>query len=235
MIGYAGVANNLAAALGPIVGFAAYGLFGYRGMFLASLAVVIVTLILALAIRDPHLAPEASEARRSWIETISVPESLLPAVTLSFLTFCMGGVFSFIPLYALELGMENPALYFTVNATALLLVRPVAGRVSDRVSRRAVILPGYALNIAGMLLLGLAHSSSSLVLLAGVINGLGFGAAHPALMAMAVDKVPPGDGASLWPSSRSSSIWAWASGQWPWVHCWTRPTTIIPLCSWPRR
>jgi MFS family permease len=55
------------------------------------------------------------------------------------------------------------------------------------VSRRAVILPGLILNAAGILLLAFATSASWLMV-AAVIAGFGTGAAHPALMTLAVDQ-----------------------------------------------
>jgi MFS family permease len=68
-----------------------------------------------------------------------------------------------------------------------LIVRPVAGPLSDRISRRAVILPGLFLNFTSIVLLVLADSPA-LLMAAAVVGGLGTGAAQPALMTVAVDQ-----------------------------------------------
>ena len=93
------------------------------------------------------------------------------------------------PLYAIEKGLGNPGLYFAVYAICLLVSRPMAGRLSDRISRRAIILPAYGLYLLGTLVLALAPNPLAL-LIAAMLNGLGFGAAQPALMTLAVDRVP---------------------------------------------
>jgi MFS family permease len=83
--------------------------------------------------------------------------------------------------------MSNPGIWFGVYAACILLSRPIAGPLSDRISRRAVILPGLILNIAGILLLAMATSPNWLTA-AAVVSGFGTGAAQPALMTVAVDQ-----------------------------------------------
>lgn len=190
LIGYASMANNLAAALGPIVGFAIFYRFGYDGTFLATFIICLSSLLAASRIREPKLLASELRVRKSWIETLAVLETLLPATTIGFLSFCLGGVVTFLPLYALERGLRNPGIWFTVYAVCLLISRPIAGPLSDRISRRAVILPGFILSLSGMILLALARSPVWLIL-AAIIMGLGFGAAQPALMTLAVDQTSP--------------------------------------------
>jgi MFS family permease len=83
--------------------------------------------------------------------------------------------------------MTNPGIWFAVYAGFVLASRPIAGPISDRVSRRAVIIPGLILNLAGICLLALSFAPSWLML-AAAIAGLGTGAAQPALMTVAVDR-----------------------------------------------
>jgi MFS family permease len=116
-----------------------------------------------------------------------VKESLDPAVGVAFLSFGHGGILTFLPIHALNIGVTNPGIWFGVYAACILLSRPIAGPISDKVSRRAVILPGLILNAAGILLLAFATSATWLMV-AAVIAGFGTGAAQPALMTLAVDQ-----------------------------------------------
>ncbi len=189
MIAYAGLASNVGGALGPIAGFAAYERFGFHGMFLSVLGVVVFSFLFALPIKEP-LRPISHEGhRRSWLEIFMVKESLLPAVIMAFIAFGHAGVSTYIPLYMLQKNFGNPAYYFAVEAAFVLLSRPIAGPLSDRFSRRAVILPGYTLHLLGLVLVALAPSTS-ILLVGAAINGMGFGSAHPALMTLAIDWVP---------------------------------------------
>ena len=189
VIAYAGLASNLGAALGPIAGFAAYERFGFHGMFLTVFGVISLSLPFSIPINDPHVPSPHERRRRSWLQLLFVRESLLPAVTMTFIAFGHSGTSTFIPLYVLQNDLGNPALFFAVEAVSVLLSRPIAGPLSDRFSRRAVILPGQILQIIGLILVALAPSAS-ILLVAAAINGLGVAFAHPALMALAIDRVP---------------------------------------------
>lgn len=189
LIGYAGMASNLAAAMGPIVGFAMFRQYGYRGMFLTAFVTVLSSLLAATRIQEPKLEPVAPHSRK-WSETFTIPESLPSATTAAFLSFGHAGIGTFLPLYALERGLENPGIWFALYAAGLLLSRPLAGRISDRVSRRAVVLPGFALNLAGIIWLAFAPSPFWL-LASAPITGIGYGAAHATLMTETIDRASP--------------------------------------------
>jgi len=87
--------------------------------------------------------------------------------------------------------MTNPGLFFTVWAIMLIVVRPLAGWLSDRYGRLAVVMPGLILVVAGAWLLSMSSSVSVLFAVA-VLCGLGFGSVHPALMALLTDRVEVG-------------------------------------------
>jgi MFS family permease len=190
MIAYAGLASNVGGALGPIAGFAAYYRYGFHGMFLVVLGVILLSLIFALPIKEPHREIERDGGRRSWWELLFVRESFLPGAIMGFLAFGHAGISTYIPLFVLQEQLGNPAYYFAVEAGFVIICRPIAGPLSDRFSRHAVIIPGLILQIVGLLLVAFS-SSMTMLLVAAAINGLGFGSAHPGLMTLAIDWVPP--------------------------------------------
>ena len=187
LMGYAGMASSLASALGPVLGFALFHRFDYSGVFIGACALLIVSFIFAVPVAEPKRpATEPYKAAR-WIDNLMVRESLDPAIGVAFLSFGHGGILTFLPIHALKLGMANPGIWFGVYAACILLSRPIAGPVSDRVSRRAVIIPGLILNLAGIAMLAFATSSYGLMA-AAIVGGFGTGAAQPALMTQAVDR-----------------------------------------------
>lgn len=190
LIGYAAMASSLGGAIGPIVGFAMLGRFGYGGVFVSAAALLCLSLVTAWPIHEPKTTAPESLKQQSWLDAIAVRDSLLPAIVVTFVCFGLGGVLTFLPIHALKLGLENPGIWFAVYAVCLLLSRPLAGPLSDRISRRAVILPGLALHFLGILVLAIASSPTGLIV-AAVISGFGFGAGQPALMTLAVDQTSP--------------------------------------------
>jgi MFS family permease len=187
LIGYAAMASSLGGAIGPVAGFALLDRYDYPGVFLGSAALLVVSLFLGLLVPEPSRAPAAPREEFRWIDLFLIPETLLPAIAVAFLSFGHGGIFTFLPIHALKLGLENPGLWFGLYALCLLLSRPVAGPLSDRISRRAVIIPGLILNLAGISMLALA-SSPGWLMAAAVVGGFGTGAAQPALMTVAIDQ-----------------------------------------------
>jgi MFS family permease len=187
LLGYAGMASSLASALGPVLGFALYHRFQFPGVFLGASAVLILSFLFALPVSEPQ-RPQATRPKSDrWLDNIMVKESIDPAIGVAFLSFGHGGILTFLPIHALQIGLANPGIWFGVYAVCILLSRPIAGPISDKVSRQAVVIPGLILNLAGILLLAFATSSNGLMA-AAIIGGFGTGAAQPALMTLAVDQ-----------------------------------------------
>jgi MFS family permease len=187
MMGYAGMASSLAGALGPVLGFALFHRFDYVGVFLGAGVLLAVGLIAALPIAEPPRGAPAPHKSTRWLDTLVVRETLHPAIAIAFLSFGHGGILTFLPIQALKIGLANPGIWFGVYAACILLSRPIAGPLSDRISRRAVILPGLILNIAGIIILAVADAPNDLMA-AAIVGGFGTGAAQPALMTVAVDQ-----------------------------------------------
>ena len=190
MMGYAGLASSLASALGPVLGFALFQRFDYPGAFFGAGALLGLGFIAALPLKEPKKVTILRRKPTHWRDTIAVKETLHPAIAVAFLSFGHGGILTFLPIQALKLGLANPGIWFGVYAACILLSRPIAGPLSDRISRRAVILPGLILNIAGILLLAMATSPNGLMA-AAIMGGFGTGAAQPALTTVAVDQSAP--------------------------------------------
>lgn len=189
LIGYAGMASSLAGALGPVAGFAIFDGFGYPGVFMGAGVLLIGSFFLGFMVSEPKNVL-SEEKIAHWTEALAVRETLLPAVVVAFLAFGQGGTLTFLPIQAIKLGIENPGLWFGLYALCLLITRPIAGPLSDRISRRAVIVPGLVLHLISFLLLALA-SSPIWLWAAAILGGFGVGAAQPALMAVAVDETSP--------------------------------------------
>ncbi|MGH7796530.1 MAG: MFS transporter [Candidatus Binatia bacterium] len=187
MMGYAGMASSLAAALGPVLGFTLFHRFDYPGIFFGAGALLALSFIASLPVTEPKRGEPVQRKSSHWLDTIAVKETIHPAIAVAFLSFGHGGILTFLPIHALKLGLSNPGIWFAVYAACILLSRPIAGPLSDRISRRAVILPGLILNIAGILLLA-AATSPNWLLAAAILAGFGTGAAQPALMTVAVDQ-----------------------------------------------
>jgi len=188
-MGYYGVFSNLAMAIGPAAGVFLMRGQGFGLLFAASAAMSLLAFATTVPIREqpPASRPSQTGPRQSMIER----SSLFPSLVLGLMAMGYGVIVSFLPLYAAKLGIANPGVFFTAYAITLVLARPAAGKLSDRFGRATVIVPGLALVALALAALAFARTQSGLVAIA-ILFGLGFAAVYPALMALVVDRAPPG-------------------------------------------
>lgn len=189
-IGIFGTFTTMAVALSPAVSTFVMRSSGFPALFAMSAVLASITLVLSFLVKEPPRRVEAS-ASSPWLN----PRALLPASCIFAITLTYGALISFLPGRAPRMGLENVGLFFTVFAISSLLVRALAGSFSDRLGRVPVILPALFLVAAAMLLLGQSHGPA-MVLGMAFLYGLGYGSAHPTIMALAVDRAGPGERAS---------------------------------------
>jgi MFS family permease len=203
-MGIYGLASAAALTVGPYAGGELMRRGGFAATFLASTAIEGAALLLAWALpetrpvtrdRPVELRPRGESALprgrlarfwQRWFSTAALyPSGLVLALYISY-----GGIATLLPLFAERRHLGNPGLFYTVFALVSLAVRSPAGRLSDRLGRRAVIAPALAFAGLGLILLGQARSRTLFLGAAG-LYGLGFGAGSPALLAMTADRVRP--------------------------------------------
>ena len=102
---------------------------------------------------------------------------------------CYGVVITFLPLFAPSRGIEDFGIFFSVYAVSTVVSRAVAGKLSDRIGRKKVIVPFMLVMAAAMIFLAQVTSVWELAL-AGALFGFGLGAYFPVLNALVVDHTP---------------------------------------------
>ena len=98
-----------------------------------------------------------------------------------------GAIVSFLPLFVQYHNLGNAGLFFTVYSIVVVVLRPFSGRLSDRFGRPTVIIPGMFFLAVSMAVLAYTTSMAGLLWTA-VLQGIGFGAVHPAIMAWIIDR-----------------------------------------------
>lgn len=188
-MGIFGMASNVAMAIGPVLSIILLQAYDFPIIFAIGAGIALVSLLLALPISETiSLHPKTPIFSR---------EALFPSTLMFTIALTYGSIVSFLSLFAQKQGIENAGIFFTVFAVTLILVRALAGKLSDKKGRKFVILPGMILITCGLLVLSTAISLS-VFLIAALLYGLGFGFVHPSLLALLVDSVSEeGRGAAM--------------------------------------
>ena len=188
MLGFLGAGAQLAMAVGPIAGVGLMRHFGFRVVFGVSGLIALTVLVFVAAVGETL----KERTQRPFRLVSSFRRSALFPALISFCLLATFGVqLAFLPIWAEARGM-NPGAFFLALALVVAVVRGPGGGLSDRLGRPLVVAAGLTFAGAGLTTLAFTGSLAGL-LGAGLLFGLGFGSAHPALMAWSVDGVEEGD------------------------------------------
>jgi MFS family permease len=190
-LGYFAMSMNLAVVVGPFLSLALIRWIPYTSLFMGLAWVIVIGLLCSLGIQvTEDEVVDANVSRRLTFKDL-IEVKAIPIALVGFLTsFAYSGIMSFISVYAKSVGLfESVSLFFVVFAAAMLLSRPYTGRLFDRSGPNAVIYPSLIIFAVGLVLLSVTHSVL-LLLVAGTLIGLGYGALLPSFQTMSIQAAP---------------------------------------------
>lgn len=189
-MGYFGLTSTVSMAIAPAIGLGLAGYSGYRLLFAAAVGMAGLAFLSSWMVKTSAVPENTSGVKVSGFWSNLIEKSALPAAWVMFcLSTVYGALLSYISLFAVERGISNVGLFFTATAFSMLLTRPVAGRWADSGGTRQVLLIGHLAIAAGMITTGHSHTITGFIL-AGIMNGLGFGTCMTVLQAQAVMRAP---------------------------------------------
>ncbi len=185
-IAYWGLSSVAAIAVAPTIGFWIYRHgWGWLCAEAAALNLLMCGIAIALKEHEPAPAPHAhAEGLLEW-------RVLVLSGTLFLYSYAYGGITSFAAMYADANHVTPKGIYLTTLALVILVTRPVAGRLGDRLGHRRVFLPCLLLISLGLGLLAAGGTRASMIVSAAVF-GLGFGTAYPVYVGYVMRDVSPG-------------------------------------------
>ncbi|AEG60846.1 MFS transporter [Desulforamulus ruminis] len=188
-LGYYGLSNTLAMALGPSAGLLILDRTSFSMLFIAGFIIAVAGLLASQGIAYRHEVKGKIRSKLSFSDFFE-PKVYSLSWIMFFTAVVYGGIVSFITLLGKKIGVGNPGIYFLIYALTLLLVRPYAGKTFDRKGPLPIMAAGFvAIALAFVLLF--AARGEWLFSASAVAMGIGFGIVHPTAMAMAINRVEP--------------------------------------------
>jgi len=184
-IGWFGISTILTHAISPVLGEEIILRYGFQTMFGVGAVLGAAAFVMSCFIPKP---PDFVMHPRS-VE-IDPRDARRAVGTASFAMLCYGVGFgatqTFVPLlmHHYEIGRVGP--FFTAWSLAAVSVRAGFGRVSDRLGRRAVLVPAMVALTIAVGLLSVARSMPMVVAI-GAVFGLGHGMLYPTMNAWVAD------------------------------------------------
>ena len=192
-IGLSAAAIPVSLMIAPIIGASLLESQGFVPLFVLSASVAALSLLTAFFIAEPQSTDRNDnsdeEGEGSFFPVLCLRSVWVPSVAMGVMAVAYSSLLTFLPLFAIQRGIDNPGLFFTAYGLTLIAAQVLAGRVSDWVGRVRVIVPAMVLLALAFPVLASVRSFPSLLGVA-VLCALGFGGAQVNLNALMVDRVP---------------------------------------------
>ena len=184
-IGYLGLGQIIASAIGPGVGVSIMNQFGIRYSFFISAAFAAAGIIPLLLFPNQ----QAGKRKTFVLEPgdIFCREALNNACISGIYSFGNGVISSFLVLFALTKGIRDVSIYFTVCAVFLFVVRPLTGKIADKIPVSYIVYPGLVMSMLSMVILANAEHMAG-ILASAVIRSIAQGAVQQVLQAECIQK-----------------------------------------------
>lgn len=187
-LGYYGIAMNLAIVAGPFIVLSLQPFVAARVIFLVLGVVMVIGFFCAFFVKIADEQQSAPSEKRMLTLNDFLEKKSMPIASVGLLiSFAYASIVSFISVYAESLGLIQAAsFFFVVYAIAMLLVRPITGRIFDAYGPNVVIIPSCIIFAIG--LFSLANTGSAWMLLfSGALIGLGYGTLLPSFQSLAIE------------------------------------------------
>jgi MFS family permease len=179
-------------SIAPFLGGFLISLASFNAVYIACAISGVLALGAGLLLRDDDSTPAAKKERPPfWASLASVLSDrgimLVSGIEAAqYLVF--GAIEAFIALYAASLGIPawQIGVILGVQLVSIVFAKPLMGRVSDRIGRKQVIIPGLLVGAASVALLPLASNFIGLSMLS-LLFGIGFATVTSSTAALVAD------------------------------------------------
>jgi MFS family permease len=187
-MGILGMFGSLGMAAGPAIGSWIAMNFGYDWMFYASS--VFALLSIAVVMKMPETLLVRERFRWSLLKLkgkdILEPRAFPPSIAVMLTAFSFGTVLTLIPDLSKHMGIENKGLFFSIFTISSLLVRLIAGKLSDLYGRVPILMLGCMVYGFTMITIGMS-TELWIFYLASFTFGIAAGLSAPTIFAWTID------------------------------------------------
>lgn len=190
-IAYFSLATILGTAFGPFLALLIEQHYSYTILFWLEFVTGVVALIASFLIDAKKVTIKATSTNKKFnLKTLIEPKVLGISLNLGFVTFGYAALQSELDFYASDLNLVTFASYFfLVYALAILVSRPLVGRLMDNKNENYVVYPALIILAIGLFIFG-KMSNGWMMLLAAILIGFGFGNFQSAVQSTTTQMVP---------------------------------------------
>ncbi|MGH2677239.1 MAG: MFS transporter [Actinomycetota bacterium] len=184
-VSFFSLALYVGIGIGPVIGEALMESVGFTATWLVAGGFAVLAAVLTLGVPEtrPEGEPPAEPAG------LIHPAALRPGTALLASVWGMSGFFAFVPLYALDIGLEGSRFVFLLYSAIVVAIRSFGARIPDIIGPVVASRSALATSTVGLAVVALWSSPAGLFV--GVsIFAVGSALAFPGLMMLALRGTP---------------------------------------------
>jgi len=194
-LGFFGVANTLAMAVGPMTGMYLHNYYDYDVIFYTAIGLGITGLIFASLIKGKK-NQKLTEQYITW-DRFFLFKGFRAGTSLMLMGIPYGMIVTYIALYGREMQIKNiTGLFFMLMAGGLTASRFISGKMVDKGKLNSVVAWGTAISAVSLLLIvslkyfALGILLYTIFLISAFVLGFGYGLLFPAYNTLFVNLAP---------------------------------------------
>jgi MFS family permease len=179
------LAITLALALAPTFGMFIINHYDFTSLFLACAGLSLCAFFFSWKLQGPYRVRPELEPASAGVPIVEL-RIIAPAIAGFLYNFLWGAVIAFVPLYAIQSGVNNPGYFFSSIAVMIIAGRFAGSRILDTCNREKIILVFILVSMIAMIMLSFSKTLPMFIL-SGLLWGTGCAFFFPAIMAYAFD------------------------------------------------
>jgi len=195
-LGYFGVANNLAMAVGPMTGLFLHDSYNFDVIFYTAIGTGMLGFLFASTIKSKNMADKLNKQPLAF-DRFFLFKGFKAGLCLLLMGIPYGMVVTYIALYGKEIGiLSGVGVFFSLMAVGLISSRLFSGKMVDKGKLLEAIAFGTIFSVAAFLMLAsLKFINNELIVrilfyFISLMLGVGYGLIFPAYNTLFVNLAP---------------------------------------------
>jgi len=187
-MGLLGVFGSLGIAAGPAVGGIIASMYSLNAMFYTSSLFAILSVVILLGMKETVAVkqPFSFSLLKIPLKEVFEPLVIAPSIVMLLSAYSFGVVLTLIPDFSVHLGIMNKGLFFASFTASSILVRVIAGKISDRFGRVMVLRVSTIMLMMSMWFVGISENPTEFFI-GGAFLGIAAGMNSPTIFAWTID------------------------------------------------
>lgn len=194
-LAYFMLAPNLALTVAPTFAIFIVNKHSFTLFFLTVMILALSAFALCFPLTGQKM--DRSEERTAVSRNRFFERRIVAPAAIGFMhTFTFGAIVAFLPLYAIQKGVNNPGFFFSAVAVMIILGRILGGRILDAWSKDKIILTFLFVGLIAMITLFFSETLSMFIAV-GMLWGTCTSILAPATMTYAFEYAGSSDGTAV--------------------------------------